>query len=98
MFMARAGKGLSIGMQRLSSSVRPLENADRFRILHDFFRPDHRMTHADVTELMRRGKHFADVFCPLAMRYHADYIETDHAFARVLFIEEYASMLSDGGT
>lgn len=42
MFMARAGKGFSIGMQRLSSSVRPMENEDRFRILHDFFRPDHR--------------------------------------------------------
>lgn len=53
------------------------------------------MKNADVADMMRCGKHFADVFCPLAMRYHADYIELHHGFARVLFIEEYASMLSD---
>lgn len=94
-FFTRAGKGLSLGMQRLSSSVKPLDNVERFRILHDFFRPHHRMLHADVKELMRRGQHFADVFCPLALRYHKDYIETDGGFARVLFIEEYASRLSD---
>ncbi|WP_373165041.1 VirB4-like conjugal transfer ATPase, CD1110 family [Agathobaculum sp. Marseille-P7918] len=94
-FFTRAGKGLSLGMQRLSSSVKPLDNVERFRILHDFFRPNHRMLHADVKELMRRGQHFADVFCPLALRYHKDYIETDGGFARVLFIEEYASRLSD---
>ncbi len=94
-FFTRAGKGLSLGMQRLSSNVKPLDNVERFRILHDFFRPHHRMLHADVKELMRRGQHFADVFCPLALRYHKDYIETDGGFARVLFIEEYASRLSD---
>ena len=94
-FFTRAGKGLSLGMQRLSSSVKPLDNVERFRILHDFFRPNHRMLHADVKELMRRGQHFADVFCPLALRYHKDYIETDGGFARVLFVEEYASRLSD---
>lgn len=95
MFFSRAGKSLSFGMQRLSSTVKPLDNTERFRVLHDFFRPDHRMKNADVADMMRCGKHFADVFCPLAMRYHADYIELDHGFARVLFIEEYASMLSD---
>ena len=94
-FFTRAGKGLSLGMQRLSSSIKPLDNVERFRILHDFFRPNHRMLHADVKELMQRGQHFADVFCPLALRYHKDYIETDGGFARVLFIEEYASRLSD---
>lgn len=95
MFFSRAGKSLSFGMQRLSSAVKPLNNTERFRVLHDFFRPDHRMKNADVEDMMRSGRHFADVFCPLAMRYHADYIELDHGFARVLFIEEYASMLSD---
>ncbi|MGO5029027.1 VirB4-like conjugal transfer ATPase, CD1110 family [Candidatus Agathobaculum pullicola] len=95
MFFSRAGKSLSFGMQRLSSTVKPLNNTERFRVLHDFFRPDHRMKNADVAAMMRSGKHFADVICPLAMRYHADYIELDHGFARVLFIEEYASMLSD---
>lgn len=94
-FFVRAGKGLAIGMKRLSSGIKPLDNTDRFRILHDFFRPGHRMMSADVKELMRRGQHFADVFCPLALRYHRDYIETDGGFARVLFIEEYASRLSD---
>ena len=34
-FFTRAGKGLSLGMQRLSSSVKPLDNVERFRILHD---------------------------------------------------------------
>ena len=95
MFFSRAGKSLSFGMQRLSSTVKPLNNTERFRVLHDFFRPDHRMKNADVAAMMRSGKHFADVFCPLAMRYHADYIELDRGFARVLFIEEYASMLPD---
>ncbi|MDY3712004.1 MAG: TraE family protein [Agathobaculum sp.] len=94
-FFARAGKGLSIGMQRLSSALHELDNTERFRILHEFFRTGHRMTRADTDELMRRGQHFADIFAPLALRYHKDYIETDNGFARVLFVEEYASRLSD---
>lgn len=95
MFFQRAGKGLSLGMQRLSSAIHPLEHTERFRVLHDFFRPGHRMSRADIYSLMQSGRHFADVFCPLAMRFYPDHIETDQGYARVLFIEEYASMLSD---
>ena len=31
----------------------------------------------------------------LALRYHKDYIQTDQGFMRVLFVEEFASRLSD---
>ena len=94
-FFGRAGKSLSIGMQRLASSIRLQDNSSRFRILHDFFRPDHRMTKADLDEMMMRGQNIADVFCPLALRYYKDYIQTDQGFMRVLFVEEFASRLSD---
>ena len=94
-FFGRAGKSLSIGMQRLASSIRLQDNNSRFRILHDFFRPDHRMTKADLDEMIARGQNIADVFCPLALRYHKDYIQTDQGFMRVLFVEEFASRLSD---
>ena len=62
-------------MQRLASSIRLQDNNSRFRILHDFFRPDHRMTKADLDEMIARGQNIADVFCPLALRYHKDYIQ-----------------------
>lgn len=94
-FFSRAGKGLSMGMQRLSSNIRPLKNTDRFRIIHDFFRPHHRMKNADVVELMQSGIHFADVFCPMALKYNKNYIETENGFARILFIEDYPSRLTD---
>ena len=68
-FFGRAGKSLSIGMQRLASSIRLQDNNSRFRILHDFFRPDHRMTKADLDEMIARGQNIADVFCPLARLY-----------------------------
>lgn len=94
-FFERTSKGISINLQRLSANLSPLSNHDRFRLLHDFFRPHHKMSKSDLTQLMQSGTNFKDIFCPLALRYRKDYIEMPDTFARVLFMEEFATRLSD---
>lgn len=92
----RIGIDLASNLSKLSARVTEMENTERLRLLHDFFRPqDESDWRIDLKELMRRGHNFKDSICPDSMQFQADYFEMDGKVGRVLFLKDYASFIRD---
>lgn len=69
---------LSKTFGQLDSGARPLENQDRLRIFHDFFRPgEEEFFQFDLSGTMRKGHDFRDYICPDGMQFKAGYFELD---------------------
>lgn len=95
-YFHRVDADLGKNFGRLDSGARPLDNHDRLRILHDFFRPGEEDYFTfDLSEAMKRGHDFKDYICPDSMRFYADHFEMGGKVGRVLFLREYASYLKD---
>ena len=95
-YFRRVDADLSKNFGQLDSAARPIENQERLRIFHDFFRPGWEEYFAfDMEEAMGRGHNFKDYICPDGMQFHADYFELSGKVGRVLFLRDYASYLKD---
>lgn len=95
-YFRRIDADLSKNFGQLDSAARPVENQERLRIFHDFFRPGWEEYFAfDMEETMGRGHDFKDYICPDGMQFHADYFELSGKVGRVLFLRDYASYLKD---
>lgn len=95
-YFRRIDADLSKNFGQLDSAARPIENQERLRIFHDFFRPGWEEYFAfDMEEAMGRGHDFKDYICPDGMQFHADYFELSGKVGRVLFLRDYASYLKD---
>lgn len=97
-FFVRVAGDLSNNLKKLSSRLYEMENADRLRILHDFFRIGEEGGFSfDFDKLARRGQDFKDSVCPDAIQFHSNYFELgDSKVGRVLFLKDYPSYLEDG--
>jgi len=95
-FFHRVDADLSKNLGKLDSGARALDNQERLRIFHDFFRPgDEQYFQFDLGAAMRRGHHFKDYIAPDGMCFKADHFEMGGKVGRVLFIREYASYIKD---
>lgn len=81
---------------QLDSAIYPIENNERLRIFHDFFRPNEAEYFAfDITDAMKKGHDFKDYICPDGIRFCADCFEFSGKVGRVLFLRDYASYIKD---
>jgi hypothetical protein len=95
-FFHRVDADLSKNLGKLDSGARALDNQERLRIFHDFFRPgDEQYFQFDLGAAMRRGHHFKDYIAPDGMCFKADHFEMGGKVGRVLFLREYASYIKD---
>ncbi len=96
-FFTRVGSDLSIGLKKLSSRLYDLDNTERLRVLHDFFRiGEEEQFRFDFDQLARRGQSFQDTICPDSIQFHSNYFElSDNKVGRVLFLKDYPAYLED---
>ena len=91
----RIGTNLITNLGRMGSVVLEMDNTERMKILHDFFRPEGEDFNVDLQSLMRRGHNFKDYICPDSIQFKADHFEMDDKVGRVLFLKDYASFIAD---
>ena len=96
-FFTRVGSDLSVGLKKLSSRLYDLDNTERLRVLHDFFRiGEEEQFRFDFDRLARRGQSFQDTICPDSIQFHSNYFElSDNKVGRVLFLKDYPAYLDD---
>ena len=95
-FFHRVDTDLGKNFGRLESGARPLDNQERLRIFHDFFRPgEEEQFHFDLSDAMRKGHDFRDYICPDGLCFKADHFEMGSKVGRVLFLRDYASYIKD---
>ena len=95
-FFHQVDADLSKNLGRLGSSARTLDNQERLRVFHDFFRPgDEQYFQFDMASAMRLGHHFADYIAPDGMRFKADHFELGGKVGRALLLRGYPSYLKD---
>ena len=95
-YFMRVHTDLAAGFQRLGSGLTPLDNRERLRILHDFFRAgEEPFFRFDLSETMRKGHDFRDYICPDSLEFKADHFRMGDKVGRVLFLREYASYIKD---
>lgn len=95
-YFRRVDTDLSKNLGRLDSGARCLDNHERLRILHDFFRPGEEQHFSfDLSQTMRLGHDFRDYICPDGMQFIADHFEMGGKFGRVLFLRDYPSYIKD---
>lgn len=95
-FFKRVDVDLGKSFGRLDSGAKPLDNHERLRVFHDFFRPgEEQYFHFDLSETMKKGHDFRDYICPDGLQFKADHFELGGKVGRVLFLREYASYIKD---
>ena len=95
-FFHQVDADLSKSLGRLDSRAQMLDNQERLRIFHDFFRPgDEQHFHFDLETAMRWGHHFKDYIAPDGMRFRKNYFEIGDKFGRALMLLDYASYMKD---
>ena len=95
-FFKRVDIDLGKSFGKLDSGAKALDNHERLRIFHDFFRPGEEQDfRIDLSEAMKRGHSFKDAIAPDGMQFKADHFEIGGKVGRVLFLREYASYIKD---
>ena len=95
-FFHQVDADLPKSLGRLGSSARTLDNQERLRIFHDFFRPgDEQQFQFDLASAMRMGHHFKDYIAPDGMRFKSDHFELGGKVGRALLLRGYPSYLKD---
>ena len=95
-FFTRVHNDLVASMGKLQSGCVELDNIDRLRILHDFFRMgEEQYFDFDLLAAMRKGHDFRDYICPNALEFKSDHFIIGKKVGRVLFLKEYASFIKD---
>jgi len=83
-------------LSALGCTVRDMNNCERLRVLHNFFRAgeEQRFTF-DPDEYGYTGQDFRDAVCPDSIVFKTDHIEIDGRFAKALSITTYPQRLDD---
>ena len=64
-FFHRVDADLGKNFGRLESAAKALDNQERLRIFHDFFRPgEEEHFWFDLSDAMKKGHDFRDYICP----------------------------------
>ncbi len=95
-YFSRVEKDLGQCFKTLGANLSALDANDKLRILHDFYRcGEDSPFFFDAKEMMGKGHDFRDYICPDSIEQHGDYLMLGNKYARVLFMKECASYLSD---
>lgn len=95
-YFDRAAGELSGHLARLGSKCIELGDADKLRILHDFFRAGRESGFfCDARDSARKGHSFKDCFAPESLEPKSGCIKIGERFARVLYLKDYASYIKD---
>ena len=73
-----------------------MDTTEKLRVLHDFYRSGEEVYfHFDARDMMRKGHDFRDYICPDSIEKHSDYLMLGGKYARVIYLKDYASFISD---
>lgn len=95
-YFTRSGAELTARFSALGARVTELDAPEKLRLLHDFYRSDEEVYFRfDMQDMMRKGHDFRDYICPDSVEKHSDYLMLGGKYARVIYLKDYASFISD---
>ena len=95
-YFTRVGAELSAKFAALGAKTTELDATEKLRILHDFYRSGEEVYFRfDMEEMVKKGHDFRDYICPDSMEKRSDYLMLGGKYARVIYLKEYASFISD---
>ena len=95
-YFTRVSAELGAKFAALGSRTTELDATERLRILHDFYRNGEEVNFRfDIQDMMRKGHDFRDYICPDSIEKHSDYLMLGKKYARVIYLKDYASFISD---
>ena len=95
-YFSRVGADLISHFAALGSKCVELDDSERLRILHDFYRQGEEAEfHFDLPAMAKRGHDFKDYICPDSIVKNSDSLKLGDKFCRVLFLKDYASYIKD---
>ena len=95
-YFARVGAELTARFAALGAKVTEMNATEKLRVLHDFYRSGEEVYFRfDAQDMMRKGHDFRDYICPDSIEKHSDYLMLGGKYARVIYLKDYASFISD---
>ena len=95
-YFARVGAELTARFAALGAKVAEMDATEKLRVLHDFYRIGEEVYFRfDAQDMMRKGHDFRDYICPDSIEKHSDYLMLGGKYARVIYLKDYASFISD---
>ena len=95
-YFARVGAELTARFAALGAKVTEMDATEKLRVLHDFYRSGEEVYFRfDAQDMMRKGHDFRDYICPDSVGKHSDYLMLGGKYARVIYLKDYASFISD---
>lgn len=95
-YFARVGAELTARFAALGAKVAEMDATEKLRVLHDFYRSGEEVYFRfDAQDMMRKGHDFRDYICPDSIEKHSDYLMLGGKYARVIYLKDYASFISD---
>ena len=95
-YFARVGAELTARFAALGAKVMEMDATEKLRVLHDFYRSGEEVYFRfDAQDMMRKGHDFRDYICPDSVEKHSDYLMLGGKYARVIYLKDYASFISD---
>lgn len=95
-YFARVGAELTARFAALGAKVAEMDATEKLRVLHDFYRSGEEVYFRfDAQDMMRKGHDFRDYICPDSVEKHSDYLMLGGKYARVVYLKDYASFISD---
>lgn len=95
-YFARVGAELTARFAALGAKATEMNATEKLRVLHDFYRSGEEVYFRfNAQDMMRKGHDFRDYICPDSIEKHSDYLKLGSKFARVIYLKDYASYISD---
>ena len=95
-YFARVGAEMTARFAALGAKVTEMDATEKLRVLHDFYRSGEEVYFRfDAQDMMRKGHDFRDYICPDSVEKHSDYLMLGGKYARVIYLKDYASFISD---
>ena len=95
-YFARVGAELTARFAAPGAKVAEMDATEKLRVLHDFYRSGEEVYFRfDAQDMMRKGHDFRDYICPDSIEKHSDYLMLGGKYARVIYLKDYASFISD---
>ena len=95
-YFARVGAELTARFAALGAKVAEMDATEKLRVLHDFYRSGEEVYFRfDAQDMMRKGHDFRDYICPDSIEKYSDYLMLGGKYARVIYLKDYASFISD---
>ena len=95
-YFSRVGSELTARFAALGAKSTEMDATEKLRVLHDFYRSGEEVYFRfDMQDMMKKGHDFKDYICPDSLEKHSDYLKLGGKFARVIYLKDYASFISD---